>query len=67
MLNLSSEKTLARFISFGAAFTTVFVLWGSVSDPVNAPKLFILGAFAFAAGAIAFAVGFKEICRASRL
>ena len=67
MLNLSSEKTLARFISFGAAFTTVFVLWGSVSDPVNAPKLFILGAFAFAAGAIAFAVGFKEIWRSSRL
>jgi O-antigen ligase len=67
MLNLSSEKSLARFISFGAAFTTVFVLWGSVSDPVNAPKLFILGAFAFAAGAIAFAVGFKEIWRSSRL
>jgi O-antigen ligase len=67
MLNLSSEKSLARFISFGAAFTTVFVIWGSVSDPVNSPKLFILGAFAFAAGAIAFAMGFKEIWRSSRL
>jgi O-antigen ligase len=67
MLNLSSEKSLARFISFGAAFTTVFVLWGSVTDPVNSPKLFILGACAFAAGAIAFALGFKEIWRSSRL
>jgi O-antigen ligase len=67
MLNLSSEKSLARFISFGAAFTTVFVLWGSVTDPVNSPKLFILGACAFAAGAIAFAIGFKEIWRSSRL
>jgi hypothetical protein len=67
MLNLSSEKSLARFISFGAAFTTVFVLWGSVTDPVNSPKLFILGACAFAGGAIAFAMGFKEIWRSSRL
>jgi O-antigen ligase len=67
MLNLSSEKSLARFIAFGAAFTSVFVIWGSVTDPVNSPKLFILGAFAFAAGAIAFVVGFKEIWRSSRL
>jgi O-antigen ligase len=67
MLTLSSEKSLARYISFGAAFTTVFVLWGSVTDPVNSPKLFILGATAFAAGAIAFVMGFKEIWRSSRL
>jgi O-antigen ligase len=67
MLTLSSEKSLARFISFGAAFTTVFVLWGSVTDPVNTPKLFILGACAFAAGAIAFLMGFKELWRSSRL
>jgi O-antigen ligase len=67
MLTLSSEKSLARFIAFGAAFTTVFVLWGSVTDPVNTPKLFILGATAFAAGAIAFAMGSKELWRSSRL
>ena len=67
MLNLKSEKSLARYISFGAFFTTVFVLWGSVTDPVNTPKLFILGAIAFAAGAIAFAMGAKELWRSSRL
>ena len=67
MLTLSSEKSLARFIAFGAAFTTVFVLWGSVTDPVNTPKLFILGACAFAAGAIAFVMGSKELWRSSRL
>jgi hypothetical protein len=67
MLTLSSEKSLARFIAFGAAFTTVFVLWGSVTDPVNSPKLFILGSAAFAAGAIAFAIGAKELWRSSRL
>jgi O-antigen ligase len=67
MLTLSSEKSLARFIAFGAAFTTVFLLWGSVTDPVNSPKLFILGSFAFAAGAIAFVMSSKELWRSSRL
>jgi hypothetical protein len=67
MLTLSSEKSLARFIAFGAALTTVLVIWGSVTDPVNSPKLFILGSFAFAAGAIAFVMGSKELWRSSRL
>jgi O-antigen ligase len=43
------------------------VIWGSVTDPVNTPKLFILGSAAFAAGAIAFAMGAKELWRSSRL
>ena len=67
MLTLNSEKSLTRFISGGAFLATVLVLWGSVTDPVNAPKLFILGASAFAAGAIAFANGYKELWRSSRL
>ena len=67
MLTLSSEKSLARFIAFGAALTTVLVIWGSVTDPVNSPKLFILGSFAFASGAIAFVMGSKELWRSSRL
>jgi O-antigen ligase len=67
VLTLSSEKSLARFISIGAFLTTVVVIWGSVTDPVNTPKLFILGSAAFAAGAIAFAIGAKELWRSSRL
>jgi O-antigen ligase len=67
MLTLSSEKSLTRFISIGAFLTTVVVIWGSVTDPVNTPKLFILGSAAFAAGAIAFAMGVKELWRSSRL
>ena len=67
MLTLSSEKSLARYISVGAFFTTVLVIWGQVTDPVNAPKLFILGATAFAAGAIALAMGAKALWRSSRL
>jgi len=67
MLTLSSEKSLARFISVGTFLTTVVVIWGSVTDPVNPPKLFILGSSAFAAGAIALAIGAKELWRSSRL
>jgi len=67
MLKLSSEKSLARFISVGAFLTTVVVIWGQVTDPVNTPKLFVLGSFAFAAGAIAFVMGSKELWRSSRL
>ena len=67
MLTSSSEKSLARFISIGAFLTTVVVVWGSVTDPVNTPKLFILGSSAFAAGAIALAIGAKELWRSSRL
>ena len=67
MLTLSSEKSLARFISGGAFLATILVIWGSVTDPVNTPKLFILGASAFAAGAIAFVMGYKELWCSSRL
>jgi len=67
MLTLRSEKSLARYISVGAFVTTVIVIWGSVTDPVNTPKLFILGATAFASGAIALAMGAKELWRSTRL
>jgi O-antigen ligase len=67
MLMLRSEKSLARYISVGAFLTTVLVIWGSVTDPVNAPKLFILGTTAFAAGAIALSMGAKELWRSSRV
>lgn len=43
MLNLSSEKVLAKIIAVGSAFTTIFVMSGSVTDPVNVTKLLSLG------------------------
>lgn len=43
MKNDSTEKYLAKFLAFGAFFTTIFVISGQVTDPVNAPKLLILG------------------------
>jgi O-antigen ligase len=47
MLNQLSENTAARIILFGAPFATIFLLTGTVTDPVNAPKLLISGAVGF--------------------
>jgi hypothetical protein len=52
MLSSFAEITLARLLSYGAAITTVFVVSSSVTDPVNTPKLLILGIV----GAAAFGV-----------
>jgi len=54
MLTNSSEKLLSRVIAFGAAFTTIFIISGSVTDPVNVPKFLSLGIASFAAVGILF-------------
>jgi hypothetical protein len=55
MLTYANEKVLSRVISWGAAFTTIFVISGSVTDPVNAPKLLTLGVMATAGLGVIFA------------
>ncbi len=37
------EKTLKNLLFFGPALISVFLLDSVVTDPVNAPKLFLLG------------------------
>jgi hypothetical protein len=48
MIESPAEKLLTRILAGGAGVTTVLVVAGSVTDPVNAPKLFSLGITAFA-------------------
>ena len=43
MLTSATEKLLAKVIAIGSGFTTIFVVSGSVTDPVNATKLLSLG------------------------
>jgi len=43
MQNLAIEKLLSKILAYGAALTTVFLISGSVTDPVNAPKLLVIG------------------------
>lgn len=46
---LKTWDITSRIVAFGLALVTVAVYSGSVTDPVNVTKLFLLGGFAFAA------------------
>ena len=61
MLSIDSEKAIGKFLAFGSAAITVFVLTGSVSDPVNATKFLLLGGTSVAALAIFLSNGWKTI------
>jgi len=43
-----SEKTLAKLLYLGLPLVSIFLINGSVTDPVNAPKFFVLGIIAVA-------------------
>jgi hypothetical protein len=55
------QKRIAFLIPWGAAATSVFVMTGSISDPVNVTKLLIAGAFAGALVLVLAPRGFNEI------
>jgi len=66
MLNKVSEESLSRFLAVGVAFTTVFLLTGSVTDPVNVTKLAAAGGVAFSVFSIAVFLGHKVLTQDSR-
>jgi hypothetical protein len=49
MLNSAHEIVLTKIISWGAALTTILIVSGSVTDPVNVTKLVSLGVSSLAA------------------
>ena len=49
MNQVAFQRTLTRVLALGAAGVTIFLVTGNVTDPVNAPKLFLLGGLAGAA------------------
>ena len=49
MQNLATEKLLSKILAYGSALTTVFLISGGVTDPVNAPKLLVIGVMAMSA------------------
>ncbi len=67
MLSAKNEISLARYLSFGAPAISILVLWGVVTDPVNATKHFLLGSIAFASFSVAALFGYKLIWRESKL
>jgi hypothetical protein len=67
MQDALKEKTLTRLLSIGSAFTTIFLISGSVTDPVNAPKLLIVGALGFATFTVILQSGFTRLVKANLL
>ena len=61
MLNTATEKTLSNILMLGSAYITIFVLWGSVTDPVNVTKLLALGGVVGATSAIVISFGFSTL------
>lgn len=52
MWNVKAENFLARILSIGVPVISIFLVDGTVTDPVNAPKLFMLGMISFASFAV---------------
>jgi hypothetical protein len=67
MLKMQAETTLARTLGIGSFATSIFILWGVVSDPVNVTKHFLLGAVAVSAFILASSSGFRLIWRDSKV
>lgn len=52
MSTVISEKLITKILSIGAALTTILIISGSVTDPVNTPKFVTIGVFGFASLAV---------------
>jgi hypothetical protein len=60
MLNAINEKLIAKILSVGAALTTILIISGSVTDPVNTPKFVVIGVVGFAAAGVLVLSGVRK-------
>jgi O-antigen ligase len=67
MLHSALEKSFVRLLSLGILIVTCFVWTGDVTDPVNAPKLFLLGAVSMGVLAVILKFGLKSLWSNSKL
>jgi hypothetical protein len=67
MFSTLAEKTSARILAVGASAVTLFLLTGSITDPVNETKLFLLGAVAVGSFAITLFLGAKSLWRDTKV
>jgi len=66
MINQVAERTIARILGIGSALVAVVVVTGTVTDPVNVTKLFLLGGVAVGAFAVLLAFGFGQLWTSSK-
>ena len=67
MLNVKYEQTVSKLLYLGIPLTSLFLITGSVTDPVNATKLLILGGVGFACLLLFLTRGFPFVWRAHGL
>ena len=58
---MAAEKTASLLILVGASFTTIFLMTGSVTDPVNATKLAAAGGLGFGLLSLTLLFNFKAL------
>jgi len=63
MRDFETDRALGKVLAIGAAFTTVFLLSGANTDPVNVTKLFAGGISAVASGAILLVFNLRTLVR----
>jgi O-antigen ligase len=61
MMNDALERVVGRILLLGAPLTTLFLLTGPVTDPVNVTKLFISGGMAIALLALGLVFGLSYL------
>ena len=61
------EKLLSTIIAMGAGLTTIFIASGVVTDPVNSPKLLVLGIFSSLALGVFISSGIRNFFIESKL
>ena len=66
MINQVAERTIARVLGIGSALVAVVVITGTVTDPVNVTKLFLLGGVAVGTFAVLLAFGFGQLWTSSK-
>ena len=62
-----TEKFLAKLLGFTGAFTTLILVSGSVTDPVNTPKMVAIGIFGFSALSIVLLTNLKKTLYSNKL
>ncbi len=67
MFNKAAEKTASLLILVGASFTTVFLMTGTVTDPVNVTKLAAAGGLGFGLLALTLSFNFRALLAEEKL
>jgi hypothetical protein len=62
-----SEKLITKILSIGAALTTILIISGSVTDPVNTPKFVAIGVTGLAALGVLFYSGERNLLKEYKL